>query len=322
MKRVFLLLILACYTHNFYAQDVSIPPKLLDAASAMFPGGTPPFKMEYGIDLRMNHLGVKVTNYKMSDANGELGSVSRIESSGSADVQVDCLVYCNKKGQLIQAVNLKPWEIDGRNVDVATLLQVLAGSNMENMKKPLTTLLNGLALSANVDDMQELAKPPKDFTLNLQNKILVPGAKLPKIVIPFLDGTTLDTSKVGAPLVLVFLSKHFESCSEFATMVEKTRKALEGNPIVGKTMKATCFAYIVGGSDKEVAAYARSLNLPKSQVAADKMDIMQKLFKVPFKPYVLMFDANGVLKANTPDLKKEELMGHFYMLAGGKPEEK
>ncbi len=303
-----------------HGQDVSVPPALLTRAMAMFPAAAPPVQMTYRVDVRLNHLGVAVTNYSVSDATGELGVVSRIQSFPGATVPVDCLVLCDKDGRMVKAANLTPWKIAGRNVDVSGLLKVMAGYNMEEMKQPLGVLCNGMALAAKAGAMEQLAKPPAGYTLNLEHKILVPGAALPKITIPTLAGTSLDSAKLaGAPLIVAFVSMHHTRSDGFVAMLENGRRLMAANPAVGAAMKQVRVLYVVGGKAADVAEFAKGVRLGAELVAADPADTVQKLFQVPFKPYVLMFDGQGKLKFNSPDLKEDELLGLLYLLCGGDP---
>ncbi|OGV77242.1 MAG: hypothetical protein A3K19_07015 [Lentisphaerae bacterium RIFOXYB12_FULL_65_16] len=306
-----------------YGQDVSVPPALLDRAMAMFPKAAPPVQMSYRVDVRMNHLGFAVTNYAVTDANGDLGAVSRIQSFPGAVVPVDCLVLCDKDGRMLKASNLTPWKVNGRDVDVTGLLKVMAGYNMEELKQPLTVLCNGIALAAKSDAMEQLAKPPAGYTLDLEHKILMPGAKLPKITIPTLAGPPFDSAALGgAPLIVVFVSMYHSRSDEFVAMMEECRRLMAGNPAVGAAMKKVRVLYVAGGKPADVTAFAKSVHLAPELVAADATDTVQKLFQVPFKPYTLMFDNDGVLKFVTPDLKQDELFGMLYLLCGGDPEGK
>ncbi len=302
-----------------YAQDVSVPPNVLDAASMMFEDSAPPYKLEYKINMNINDMGIQIINYTMFSNDVEIGIVSRIKSLHTADSAkvVDMIIRFTKEGEIQNMINLNPWEVNGEEVNINPLIQMLSGRKMSELTSPFNTLLNGIAAAEKMQDAEALPAPPKDFVLNLKQQILEPGAVLPPISFKFINNTTLSTKSLNAPIAMFFISIKSSRCEEMIKTIEMAKKAFPQNQETAELAKKMKIIYVVGGKEDQVAKFAKRNKLDASTVVADSADQLQKMFKIPFKPYGLMYKDN-VLLNNVLWQGEAELLGTFYMFLGGK----
>ncbi len=320
MKKKILTVLVMMMSIAGFAQDVSVPPNVLDAATLMFQDANPPFKLEFKVDFNMNTMGFKVMNYTMYSNDVEIGIVSRImalHSEGSAK-NVDMLVRYGAEGEILNMINLKPWKINGKTVNITPLMQMLAGKKMDDLRSPLNVLLNGLAAGATMQDAEPLAAPPKDFVLNLKQKILEPGATIPPMNFISLDDSQFSTKSMNGPFAMFFISLQSSRCEDMIKSIEFARTGFPQNPELANVAKTMKVLYIIGGTKDKVAAFAERNKMDKSTVVCDPIDQLQKLYQIPFKPYGLMYNKEGIMLNNVIWEGAEELLGTFYMLCGGK----
>ncbi len=318
-KKILTVLVMAMSVAGF-AQDVSVPPNVLDAATLMFKDSSPPFKLEFKVDFNMNTMSFKVMNYTMYSNDVEIGIVSRVmalHSEGPA-TNVDMLVRYGNKGEILNLINLKPWKIKGKTVSITPLMQMLAGQRMADLRTPLNVLLNGLAAGVTLQDAEPLTAPPKDFVLNLKQKIIEPGAKIPPMNFTFIDDSQFSTKSMTGPLAMFFISLQSSRCEAMIKSIEFARTGFPQNPEVADIAKTMKVIYIIGGTKDNIAAFAERNKMDKSTVVCDPTDQLQKLYQIPFKPYGLMYNVDGIMVNNVIWEGEAELLGTFYMLCGGK----
>lgn len=304
------------------AQQLEPPANAVDMAIAMFPEGQPPFKLTYSVDFNMHSMGYKVVNYILSGNGKELGTVSRVMAlnpEGPAGM-VDVLVRHDKDGRILHLASLKPWKVGDKELDPTPLFKLLVGRKMEDLRDPLNVLLNGLAAGATIGDQKPLAQPPAGYKLDLTQKILTPGAKLPNMKLMSLAGQVVGTDKLAGPLVLFFAGVNSPETDAMVKVMETARTGMPQNPKVKDVAAKMIVRYVVPGETAKVQAYAKTAALDPSLVLVDTNQQLAKLFQVPFKPYCMMYEANGTLKYITPWRGEEELLGMIYLLCGGPAE--
>lgn len=315
-------LLLSTGTPPVAAQQLEPPPAALDLAIAMFPGGKPPFKLTFSVDFNMNSLGYKVINYTLTGNGQELGAVSRVMAlnpEGPAGM-VDVLVRHDKDGRILHLASLKPWKVDGKEVDVTPLFKLLVGRKMAELRDPLNVMLNGLAAGAAVSGQKPLAQPPPGYQLDLTQKILTPGTKLANLKLMSLAGQVVSTEKMAGPLVLLFGASKSPESDAMIKAMETARTGMPQNPKVKDVAAKMVVRYLISGDAAAAQSYAKSLNLDATLVTPDAGQQLAKLFQVPFKPYCLMYQTDGTLKYITPWRGEDELLGMIYLLCGGPTE--
>ncbi len=300
-------------------QNLTAEPGMLDQALRLFPEAKTapgPFRLEFKADVRMHASGFEVRNFALLSGERSLGMVSHVKSilPEGLGSQVEYLVCYDARGQVVDLVPLREWRVGEQVVDIEPLLSFLRGKDPQQVQQAVLILMSSVAAAAGTQTMKPPAGPPKGYTVNLEQKILTPGAKLPPLKSKDLNGNDFDSTALGdKPLVLVFCSPRSQRCPEMAAATEEL--------LTWPRLKDRVhLVYIVIGTDAEVHTFATQNKL-SGTVLADPTNQLSMLLKVPFKPYALFFDAQGELKMNVYWTEKPKLAGCLFQLLGLTPTE-
>ena len=315
VKLFSIVLLFLLFISSAMAQPVVVSPQLLEKAIGLFPELKGPYELRFRTDIRMHELGFQVINYDMLDSGREAGTVTRVMSvftEGMA-ADVDVIARFDDKGKIGGMVSLKPWKDGKEEAAVGLLFSFLKGKDIVEYKDALSILFNGLASGANMKDVAPLPPPPKDLVYNLEGKILLPGIKIPALRTKDIYGREFNTGKINGKLIMIFTSPDCKVCDELINALNK------GLDLSGKR-ESVKVAYIVGGDDKSASSYMKRLGVKETAIAEPE-DHVSKLFKAPFKPYVLMFDGAALKYNFLWEGDESKLFGVLYLLIEGKEPE-
>lgn len=294
------------------AQPVKVTPELKEAAIGLFPDTGGPYELRFKSDIRMHRMGFQIINYTLLAGGSEAGVVTRVTSilkEGPAG-SIDLLARYDDAGRLVGLRSLTSRDEKAGEAGVEGMFMMLLGKDPRKYKDAVNIVMNGLAAGVSLMDVREPEAPPEGFVLDLRQKILTPGAKLPSIKATDISGKELDTAKLQkSPLIMVFISPTCIRCDDMVSALER------GLDLSGKRNTVTV-AYIVSSEQTDAEAYAKRLGIGDLTIA-EPTDNVSKLFQVPFKPYALMFD-KGALRFNVPWEGEEKFMGLLYLLIEGK----
>ena len=288
-----------------------LPSKYLDRVYELFPEAKPPLEVKYISHITIPSRGFEIFNYEVVSNGEKVGVVTRIRSlyKEGPSKWIDILVRY-KNGKVYKIANLhtpgpnQPYSFD-------PIYMFYEGKDPTSLQIPMLIISSGLGAGVRLSKMKpSVPRPPKGHVLDLRNKILTPGAKLPNLKVTDIYGRVFDTEKyMNKKLVFIFTDIQCSLCSQ---MIKATKEFLKkfapGEDVT--------IVYIVGAKPKEAVNYAKMLGLNDGFVIADTYDQLHKLFKIPFKPYALMFDS-GVLKYNAIWQGKEKYMGILYVFLKG-----
>jgi len=313
LKYFYSVLLILSFAVSAMAQPVGVAPQLLEKAIGLFPEAKGPYEMRFKSDIRMHHLGFQITNYSFMAGGKEAGGVTRVTSiihEGVAS-NVDVLARYDDQGKIIGIVNLKPWKEGQQEIGIEPFLAFLIGKDPTKYIDAIMILTAGLASGVKMADVQAPPPPPKDFVLDLRQKIFEPGATLPVLKAKDLTGKDFDTSAFkNRPLIMVFTSPNCIRCDDMINALAK------GLPLLDKKRMVTT-VYLITSEEADARNYVKRLAIKETAIA-EPMDHVSRLFQVPFKPYILMFD-KGQLKYNVLWESEERLFGYLYLLIEGKP---
>ena len=313
LKYLYPVLFILSFTISAMAQPVGVSPQLLEKAIGLFPEARGPYELRFKSDIRMHHLGFQIINYTFLAGGKEAGGVTRITSVIQEGVgsNVDVLARYDDQGKIMGIINLKPWKEGQKEMGIEPLVAFLIGKDPSRYVDAIMILAAGLASGAKMADVQAPPPPPKDFVLDLRQKILEPGARLPALKAKDLTGKDFDTSLFkDRPLVMVFTSPNCVRCDDMIHALAT------GLPLLDKKRMVTP-VYLITSEEAEARNYVKRLGIKETAIA-EPMDQVSRLFQVPFKPYILMFD-KGQLKYNVLWENEERLLGYLYLLIEGKP---
>lgn len=301
------------------AVPLKITPEMENKAIQLFSPdeiGKGPYDMKYKADIRMHNLGYRIINYTVLSDGQEVGVITRIESIIKQGVEgsIDLLVRYDDSGKVKRVVSLKKPEKGQEDNAVTRILHSFVGLDMEKQARAVNIMVTALAQGSKMSDVSNPPPPPKNFVLDLRQKMLTPGAKLPTIKAKYLDGKGFDTSAIKGKLIMVFTAA---SCVRCDAMINTVKK---GIGILNKSgaKKNLQVAYIIGSQEDAARSYAERLEITKHAIA-EPTNNFSKLLQVPFKPYALMFDKSKLV---FPALweREDRFLGILYMfLNDGKP---
>jgi thiol-disulfide isomerase/thioredoxin len=327
MKKILFGALLASallYAAAAAAAPLKVPPHLLEEAIGLYPEKNGPFDLRYRSDLSMHELGFQVVTYTFSSEGGEEGYVTRLTSimPPASDGYFDLLLRTDTKKRIVGFVNLvRPAAAQGTisaseeipsasavpNIDA--LLHYLQGKDPGEYKDVLTLLVNGLASGANLRDVEPIPPPPQDFVFDTRGKILLPGTPLPVVRTQDLQGKPLSTENMKGKVIIVFTAP---TCADCDGMIQ----ALENGLDLSGKRQTVKLIYVVGSEAPEAATYLAQLKA-KGTGVAEPDDQITKAMKVPFRPYILMFE-EGILKFNFFwENDESKLYGFLYLLIEG-----
>lgn len=311
------------------AVPLTVSPQLLEKSISLYPEKDGPFELHYRSDLRMHELGFQISTYTLLSGENEAGYVTRITALMPPDAAgyFDLLLRLDAQKRVAGSVNLVPPGSQGTAANSSAqessptaggpgfdaFLQYLHGKNAVEYKEVLTALINGLASGANLRDVEPLPPPPADFILDTTGKILLPGNPLPVVKSQDLQGQPFTTEKMKGKVIIVFTAP---TCAGCDGMIETLEKGLD---LSGKrnTVK---LVYVVGAEAPEAITYLTRLKA-KGTGLAEPDDKITQAMKVPFRPYILMFE-DGIMKFNFVwENDESKLYGFLYLLIEGKEPE-
>ena len=310
-----------------FAVSVTVSPQLLEKAIGLYPEQKGPFELRYRADLRMQELGFQIITYTFLSEGQETGYVTRVTSVMPQDSEdyFDVLMRIDAGKKIMNAADLvqplrtgKPKqstdEVRPEGPDAReALLNYLKGKDAGEYKDALTVLINGLATGANLRDVDPLPPPPKDLVLDTTGKIMLPGESLPVVKATDLQGKLFSTEKMKGKVIMVFTTP---TCAVCDGMILALEKGLD----LSQKRNAVTLAYVVGAEAPEAKDYLARLKA-KGTGIAEPGDAITKALKVPFRPYILMFE-NGKLKYNFIwEDDESKLFGFLYLLIEGKEPE-
>lgn len=331
MKKIIASVFLASllfYPSTATAIPLQASPQLIEKAIGLYPESSGPFDLQYRSDLRMHELGVQIITYTLLSEGSEVGYVTRITSliPPDSDSYFDLLLRIDSKKRITDSVNLmQPATAKGMSsaseetpqasagLNIEAFLQYLQGKDPNEYKDVLTVLVNGLASGANLKDVEPPPPPPKDFVLDTRGKVLLPGNPLPVVKTQDLQGKPLSTEDMKGKVIIVFTAP---TCSGCDGMIETLEKGLD---LSGKRNTVNLI-YVVGSEAPEAASYLVQLKA-KGRGVAEPDDMVTKAMKVPFRPYILMFE-DGIMKFNFIwENDESKLYGFLYLLIEGQEPE-
>ena len=109
---------------------------------------------------------------------------------------------------------------------------------------------------------------------------------------------------------LVFSSVNCNKCDEMLAVVEEFNAE-------EKYKDQYNLVYIIFGAEEDVKDYSASLNLTGT-VVADPTGLLEKMFQVPFKPFMQCFEKGGALKYNAIHMDRSKTYGFLYGLLENK----
>lgn len=294
------------------AKPDDLSPEQLARAGSLFEEYPGPFELKFRTDIRLADLGVQLYNYAVFAGGKEVGTATRVVSlvgEGLAG-SVDFLARYDDKGRTAGLVDLKPWKSGKEEVALGPLLMFVTGKDLRNYRDALGILINGLAAGASSAAPSAPQAPPKTYPLEVRQQVLMPGAKLLPLKAKDINGREFNTSRVkDGRLIMVFVSSDCLRCDD---MVGALDKRLSG----AAKKDAPAVVYLVSSDAGNAAAYAEKLGI-KGPVIAEPNDFISRLFLVPYKPFMLMFD-RGALKYGLSWEGEEKLAGLLRDLMGGK----
>ena len=301
---------------NLSAQKITVEPHILDAVVNSFPEAREsdgPFELEFNVDIRKDGAGFGINKYTLYSAGKSLGPVSIIQSSFQNPDKpvIHAIVRYDDDGKILTFTPLEKWKIGEREIDLQLLAAIFVNTDIRDYRQSFHTLIDSLATGAKMAKVKAPTRPPKGKPIDLSEKTLKPGEKLPPLKATAIDGQVLDSQKLGGlPHILVFTSPKCEKCLD----VLKTIKDLVAmEPFNGKCK----VAYIVHGDKEESQTYASDLGL-EGLIIPDAQGLLTSLLKIPFKPYTLMVEPSGILKYNVYWTEKEKIAGAIYGLIENK----
>jgi len=306
-----LILVLFVLAGSVVAQPLQVSSQLLETAIHLYPEASGPYKLTYSSDIRMHSQGFEVINYALTAQGAEVGKVVRVRSiatQGSA-AGIDVLVRYDDAGKIARIL---PVPLDeGKEADPAlvSLLHYYQGRDPRALQPMVQILSGALAGGSLHSDLQAPAAPPEDYVLDLEHKIMTPGDKLPSFSAKDLAGKGFETKKESGKVALVFSSPECIRCDDMLLAMEK------GLDLSGKRKKVKV-GYVIAADNADSKAYAERLDL-NGQVLADPVDHLGKMFKIPFKPYALLFE-DGELKYLVTWEEESKLLGTLYLFVEGK----
>lgn len=331
MKKLALITFLASallYASPVPAVPLTVSPQLLEKSISLYPEKSGPFDLHYRSDLRIHELGVQIITYTLLSEGNEAGYVTRVTSliPPESDNYFDLLLRLDAQKRIAGTVNLVQSESKGTSTSSSSeatststkpnfdaFLQYLHGKDASEYKEVLTALINGLASGANLRDVEPLPPPPADFVLDTTGKILLPGNPLPVVKTQDLQGQPFTTKEMKGKVIIVFTAP---TCAGCDGMIETLEKGLD---LSGKrnTVK---LIYVVGSEVPEAVTYLTRLKA-KGTGLAEPDDKITQAMKVPFRPYILMFE-DGMMKFNFVwENDESKLYGFLYLLIEGKEPE-
>mgnify|MGYP001332711949 CR=1 FL=1 len=297
------------------AQPLQVSSQLLETAIRLYPEASGPYNLTYRSDIRMHSQGFEVINYSLTALGAEVGKVARIRSilaQGSAS-KIDVLVRYDDAGKIAGILPVPSEEGGEFDPALVSLLHYFQGRDPRALQSMVQTLSSALAGGAIHNDLRAPEPPPEDYVLDLQHKIMTPGDKLANFSAKDISGESFTTKKATGKVILVFSSPECIRCDDMLLAMEK------GLDLSGKR-KELKVGYVVAAGDAGSKAYAERLDL-NGQVLADPVDHLGKMFKIPFKPYALLFD-DGELKHLVPWEEESKLLGTLYLfIEGREPQE-
>lgn len=309
-----------------FAQSVTVTDQMVEKAVTLFTmeerggslekGGGGPYELRFKSDIRMHNLGYQIFNYTFRSGDNEVGNVTRITSIIKSS-PLDILVRYDDKGRIRSARSLlqikqgkTPSMAEKEPRIVERILPMLIGADMAKSAQSVNILVTALAQGAKIINMEAPPPLPKGVEIDLRQKILIPGAVMPKIKAKYMDGKVFDTSKIKGKLLLIFTAA---SCSRCDDMINTTKQALG----VWDKKNKIKVAYVIGSQPESAGIYANRLGI-KDKSIVEPTDNLSKLLQVPFKPYALMFDKKK-LKYNMFWETRELYAGTLFLFVHGRP---
>ena len=130
---------------------------------------------------------------------------------------------------------------------------------------------------------------PEGQTLEIKQKFLEPGSKIPGIVAEGIHGKKLDTKNLKKPLFLMFAAIRSTTCKD---MIVGLQEGLELSGGKGKID----VAYVLSSSKEDAQDYAAKLKINDRIVITDAQRQLAKMFQVPFTPMAFMYSEEGILE--------------------------
>ena len=284
-----------------------LPPELLNKIGILYPGLIGPFGLKFKSQMIMNDLDIHVGNYDVIAGGKPAGPVTRITSLDPERKtgNLDAFVRYDDKGNVMGIASLVGLdEIFG----ISTLSMFFKGKDPRQYKDDLTALMNGLGAGASSNDAAIKPPPPKTYPLEVKQRLLAPGDKLPGLKAKDIDGRDFDTAQFrDRSLIMVFAAADCLRCDDMVRAIET---------IVSKGNGKGTVAYIVSSDAGSTRSYMEGLEA-KGRVISEPADYAARVFLVPFKPYVFAFD-RGILKYASAWKGEADLANNLQGLTGGK----
>jgi peroxiredoxin len=261
--------------------------------------------LKYKSEMVLGDLDLHVGNYEFSAGGKEVGPLTRVTSLAQdrKTGNLDVFVRYDDKGNVMGISNIVGLD---ETFGTSLISHFFTGKDPRQYKDALTILVNGLSMGARTVD-PSVKKEEKVYSLQVKQKSLAPGDKLPGLKAKDIDGKDFDTAQFkDRPMIMVFASADCLRCDDMMRAVEKG--------VSGGGKIAT--VYIVS-ADASVTRSAMERTGAKGTAVSEPADYAARVFQVPYKPYIFMFD-RGVLKYASPWNGEADLGGQIQGLKGGK----
>jgi hypothetical protein len=181
--------------------------------------------------------------------------------------------------------------IDEEPVNLQLLMQLFTVANIEQLAEVVNIASTGLATAVKMRTK-----------IDLTDKMLPVGTKLPDINGEEVTGKKLRKRQTA----LVFSSVNCNQCDVMLAVGEEFNAE-------AKYKDQYNLVYIIFGEEADVADYAGSLGLTGT-VVADPTGLIEKMFQVPFKPFMQCFEKGGALNYNAVHMDRSKTYGFLYGL--------
>jgi peroxiredoxin len=306
-----------CLLPNLYSQKLTVDATIIETAVLLYPNAAKteegPFDLQFKVDMRMPKAGITILNYTLMSGESEIGPVTRVKSLALADSvkNLELLIRYAEDGSVVRAIPIVPTEAEDES-DLESLLKFYIAKHPERVHDIVQFVNEGLTIGAKMRDIKAPLRPPDGYVLDITQKVMKPGDKLPAIKTKTATGESFDTQKLGGkPLAMVFSAATCGRCPE---MLSNMNEAVERLKIRDQLV----LAYVVHGDANESKQHVEQSRVDGT-IIPDPEGQLTKLLNVPFKPYAMMFTGDGSLKYNVHWTDVNKLGGVLDILVHGKP---
>lgn len=300
-----MLLFLTLYaTSGWGAGSFPLTPAQQERAGTLFSEVSTPIAFTESSDLWVQNGGFHLVTYRANSAGKELGEATRVLSlmPKTGPGSVDVVARMGDGGRVLGIVSLDDGE-EGRSL--YPLLVFLNDRDPKELQSPLTMLLNGLAAASG--SVAKSHEPARIYPLEVKQKLLAPGDRLPAVKLTDVSGAPLDTADFAdKQLVISFTAEQCIRCPEMTRALER---------VAGRVATVGIHA-----ADPETSR-AYGAELKGMVTVADPAGQLARLFLVPYSPY-LMVSAKGVVTYSGPWEGEGRLLSLLSPKVEGQPQQK